>query len=109
MTKTKMTFGELVETARNYGFELYDSRELPVDRELQAMLEDENLTAEPVRVEFRRAPGERKRGVVAVLGVRDQTFQLFGEWSRLWELERLVTGTPSKPGSSPLGEPPGNG
>lgn len=108
MTTTRMTFGELVETARNFGFELRDGRELPVNREMQDVLEDENLMSEPARMESRHEDDDQERGVVAVLSVRDQTFHLWGEWSRLWEFERLVAGEVTQQKASPLGRPPGN-
>lgn len=106
MVETRMTFGALVESARGLGFELYDAREMPVDRELQPMLEDENLMAEPVNVQLRTDPPEGDRGIVATLSVRDQIFFLWGEHSRGWELEQLVGGAVSPEHSSPLGEPP---
>jgi hypothetical protein len=101
-----MTFGELVETARNAGFELYDARQLPVDPELQMALEDENLTEEEVHVTLHPAPSGRQRGVVADLRVGEHVFHLWGSWSRVWELEQLVEGTPARPRSAPLGEDP---
>lgn len=106
MLKTRMTFGEVLESARRAGFEISDARGLRVGRELQPMIEDANLMAEDVRVELQPATGGSSTGIVARLLVRDQAFQLHGEFSRVSELEQLLGGAVASPRSSPLGEPP---
>jgi len=101
-----MTFGEVVESARRAGFELSDARGLRLGSELGPMIEDDNLMAEDVRIELRSAPGDRSTGVVANLSVRDEMFYLHGRYSRVGELEQLLTGAVASPESAPLGEPP---
>jgi hypothetical protein len=106
MLDSKMTFGELVATARSTGFELYDARQMPVDPELQMALEDKNLLAEPVHVRIHEPPDGLGRGIVADLQVRGETFHLWGEWVRVWDLEQIVRGAAATPGAVPLGRPP---
>lgn len=101
-----MRFGELVETARSMGFDLYDSENLLVDDQLEMALEDENLVAEPVHVSFRTAPDDQEEGIVADLTVGAEVFHLHGEWSLARELEEMVWGVRATPGASSLGEPP---
>ncbi len=107
MIDTRMTFGAIMDTARSSGFDVYDARQLPVDPELSPYLEDENLLAETVQISFLPAPDERERGIVADLRVRDQVFHLWGEWSRVRELQQIIGGAAAKPRSSPLGDEPG--
>jgi hypothetical protein len=107
MIDTRMTFGAIMDTARSSGFDVYDARQLPVDPELSPALEDENLLAETVQMSFRTAPEGRERGIVADLRVRDQVFHLWGEWSRVRELQQIIGGAAAKPRSSPLGDEPG--
>ena len=107
MIDTRMTFGAIMDTARSSGFDVYDARELPLDPELNPALEDENLLAETVQMSFRTAPEGRERGIVADLRVRDQVFHLWGEWSRVRELQQIIGGAAAKPRSSPLGDEPG--
>lgn len=92
MEPTHLTFGEVVETARNRGFELYDARGLPIGPELGSLLVEEAVPAEPVMVQIRRTPGHQEWGVLADFVVRDQVYCLWGKWSRLEEFERLVVG-----------------
>lgn len=106
MTRTSLTFGELVDTVQRAGFELRDARDLDVGAELQPMLEDGNLMAEIARVELRPAPEGARRGVVADILVRDQVFRVWGEFSRAGELEHLMAGSAASPRSSSIGEPP---
>ena len=106
MVQSRMTFGELVESARNLGFELYDAREMPVDVELQPSFEDANLTVAPATLQLLPDPPEGERGMVATLRVREHVFYLWGEHSRAWELEQLAAGAERPPRSLPLGEPP---
>ncbi len=100
-----LRFGELVDTARGLGFDLYDAQNLLVDEELEMALEDENLVAEPVHVHFRPARGGQEEGIVADLTVGAQVFHLRGEWSLARELEQVVRGARATPGASSLGEP----
>lgn len=106
MTRTSLTFGELVDTVQRAGFDLRDARDLDIAGELQPMLEDGNLMAEIARVELRPAPEGARRGVVADILVRDQVFRVWGEFSRAGELEHLLAGSAASPHSSPIGEPP---
>ncbi len=87
-----LAFVDLAATARSAGFELYDSRGLPVDEEMQPYLEDENLTAEEARVSFREPPPGETHGVVADVSVGQQVFRLRGDWSRVAELRHLISG-----------------
>ena len=103
-----LRFGELVETARSLGFDLYDAQNLLVDDQLEMALEDDNLVAEPVHVHFRSARTGQETGIVADLTVGAEVFHLRGEWSMARELEQVVHGVRATPGASSLGEPPEN-
>ena len=89
---TSIRFAELAATARNAGFELYDSRGLPVGEEHQPFLEDDNLMSKRATVMFHPPPEEGSRGVVADISVGQHVFQLHGDWSRVAELQHLLGG-----------------
>ncbi|MEE4273710.1 MAG: hypothetical protein V2I67_18690 [Thermoanaerobaculales bacterium] len=90
MEHTQLTFGQVVETARDRGFELYDSRGLPIGPGLGSLLNEENVPEEPVMIDIRRTPGDQDWGILAYFVVRDQVFCVWGEWSRVDEFEELV-------------------
>jgi hypothetical protein len=95
METTHLTFGDAVETARSNGFELFDPRGLPVGAELASLLAKEGVPLQPVLVKIRQTPRHEEWGVLAELVVRDQVYCLWGEGSRLDEVEALMIGSES--------------
>jgi hypothetical protein len=90
MEMTQLTFGNAVETARRNGFELFDPRGLPVGAELASLLAKEGVPLQPVVVKIRQTPQHEGWGVLAELVVRDQVYCLWGDGSRLDEVEALM-------------------
>ena len=83
------------DAARRSRARLEESWSLPVDVGLQPYLEDDNLMAEPARIEFRSRRDDSIRGVVADIAVGENLFQVRGAWRELEELRHLVAGRPA--------------
>ncbi|MEX1311412.1 MAG: hypothetical protein AB1Z65_13395 [Candidatus Sulfomarinibacteraceae bacterium] len=90
METTHLTFGDVVQNARSNGFEIFDPRGLPVGSNLASLLVDEGIPSQPVFVRIRHTPRHQEWGVLAEVVVRDQVYCLWGEGSRLDEVEALM-------------------
>ncbi|MBD3237981.1 MAG: hypothetical protein GF330_14880 [Candidatus Eisenbacteria bacterium] len=88
-----MEFTELVTTARLAGFEVLDGNGLPVTEEALVALEDENIGAEQVRLEFHEAITQERHAIVADVHVRDQIYHLAGDPRGVEELKLSVGGS----------------
>ena len=92
MVRTRLRFGELLETVHSEGFDLLDGSDIPVDVELESALEDDNLVDEAVEVTFRRVGSDAEDVIVADVHVRDEIYHVVGRARDVGVLENRIRG-----------------
>ncbi len=96
-----MQFAELMDTVRTAGYDIVDGDGLPVNEEMLATLEEENLEAKQVDIIKKSPPQDVERAIVADVHVSDQVFHIVGNPRHVDELATYLSGI-SRPQSPPM-------
>lgn len=83
---------DVIETARNNGFDVRDGRDMPVDATMLSLVEEENLMDAPARLHFPPIDPDRDRDVVAEVSVGAQLFRIVGDVQRQADLRQVFEG-----------------